>query len=231
MSRTPRAASRISSSTCSSRARRRARPQQIAQAIDSIGGQLDAFTAKEYASYFIKVLDEHVPIAHRSAERHGHASRAGARRRRERAERDPRRDQDGRGRARRSGARDVRAAVLVAPSARPADSRHARHGLVLLVRRSPQVLRTHLRRVASRGRGRRPSRARDDARSGRPGVRDAAGAPAVDARACRPASRPASSSATRTSSRVTSASARAPIRMRTRIGTCSTCSTRSWAAR
>jgi predicted Zn-dependent peptidase len=37
--------------------------QQIAQAIDSIGGQLDAFTAKEYASYFIKVLDEHVPIA------------------------------------------------------------------------------------------------------------------------------------------------------------------------
>ena len=37
--------------------------QQIAQAIDSIGGQLDAFTAKEYASYFIKVLDEHVPVA------------------------------------------------------------------------------------------------------------------------------------------------------------------------
>jgi predicted Zn-dependent peptidase len=37
--------------------------QQIAQAIDSIGGQLDAFTAKEYASYFIKVLDEHLPVA------------------------------------------------------------------------------------------------------------------------------------------------------------------------
>src|SRR5262249_49280169 len=31
--------------------------------IDSIGGQLDAFTAKEHASYYIKVLDEHVPIA------------------------------------------------------------------------------------------------------------------------------------------------------------------------
>jgi hypothetical protein len=26
-------------------------------------GQLDAFTAKEYASYYVKVLDEHVPIA------------------------------------------------------------------------------------------------------------------------------------------------------------------------
>lgn len=37
--------------------------QQIAQAIDSIGGQLDAFTAKEYASYFIKVLDDQLPVA------------------------------------------------------------------------------------------------------------------------------------------------------------------------
>jgi predicted Zn-dependent peptidase len=37
--------------------------QQIAQTIDSIGGQLDAFTAKEHASYYIKVLDEHLPIA------------------------------------------------------------------------------------------------------------------------------------------------------------------------
>jgi predicted Zn-dependent peptidase len=37
--------------------------QAIAQTIDSIGGQLDAFTAKEHASYYIKVLDEHLPIA------------------------------------------------------------------------------------------------------------------------------------------------------------------------
>jgi predicted Zn-dependent peptidase len=37
--------------------------QQIAQTIDSIGGQLDAFTAKEYAGYYIKVLDEHLPTA------------------------------------------------------------------------------------------------------------------------------------------------------------------------
>ena len=34
--------------------------EEIAQAIDSIGGQLDAFTAKEYASYYIKILDEHL---------------------------------------------------------------------------------------------------------------------------------------------------------------------------
>jgi predicted Zn-dependent peptidase len=37
--------------------------QAIAQTIDSIGGQLDAFTAKEYAGYYIKVLDDHVPLA------------------------------------------------------------------------------------------------------------------------------------------------------------------------
>ena len=37
--------------------------EDIAQALDSIGGQLDAFTAKEYASYYIKVLDEHLPLA------------------------------------------------------------------------------------------------------------------------------------------------------------------------
>jgi len=37
--------------------------EDIAQEIDSIGGQLDAFTAKECASYYIKVLDEHLPRA------------------------------------------------------------------------------------------------------------------------------------------------------------------------
>jgi predicted Zn-dependent peptidase len=37
--------------------------EDIAQEIDSIGGQIDAFTSKEYAGYYIKVLDEHLPIA------------------------------------------------------------------------------------------------------------------------------------------------------------------------
>jgi predicted Zn-dependent peptidase len=37
--------------------------ENIAQTIDSIGGQMDAFTAKEYASYYIKVLDDHLPLA------------------------------------------------------------------------------------------------------------------------------------------------------------------------
>lgn len=37
--------------------------EDIAQEIDSVGGQLDAFTSKEYAGYYIKVLDEHLPRA------------------------------------------------------------------------------------------------------------------------------------------------------------------------
>lgn len=37
--------------------------QDIAQEIDSIGGQLDAFTAKDCASYYVRVLDEHLPRA------------------------------------------------------------------------------------------------------------------------------------------------------------------------
>ncbi len=37
--------------------------RDIAQVVDGIGGQLDAFTAKEYASYYIKVLDEHLGLA------------------------------------------------------------------------------------------------------------------------------------------------------------------------
>jgi predicted Zn-dependent peptidase len=35
----------------------------IASQVDSIGGHMDAFTAKEYASFHLKVLDEHLPLA------------------------------------------------------------------------------------------------------------------------------------------------------------------------
>jgi len=37
--------------------------ERIAAEVDSIGGYMDAFTAKEYASFHLKVLDEHLPIA------------------------------------------------------------------------------------------------------------------------------------------------------------------------
>src|SRR5665647_813722 len=36
---------------------------QIADEFDSIGGQLNAFTDKEYTCYYAKVLSDHLPIA------------------------------------------------------------------------------------------------------------------------------------------------------------------------
>lgn len=37
--------------------------REIALAVDSIGGQMDAFTSKEYTCFYAKVLDEHLPDA------------------------------------------------------------------------------------------------------------------------------------------------------------------------
>src|SRR2546423_1083306 len=37
--------------------------EEIARQVDSIGGNMDAFTAKECICFSVKVLDEHVPIA------------------------------------------------------------------------------------------------------------------------------------------------------------------------
>ncbi len=37
--------------------------EQIANEIDSVGGQLDAFTTREYTCFYTKTLDEHIPAA------------------------------------------------------------------------------------------------------------------------------------------------------------------------
>src|SRR5271169_5003910 len=37
--------------------------ERIAEEVDSIGGHMDAFTAKEYASFHLKVLDRHLGLA------------------------------------------------------------------------------------------------------------------------------------------------------------------------
>jgi predicted Zn-dependent peptidase len=37
--------------------------EEIAQSVDSVGGMLDAFTAKEMTCFSAKVLDEHLPVA------------------------------------------------------------------------------------------------------------------------------------------------------------------------
>lgn len=37
--------------------------KQIAEALDSVGGQIDAFTSKEHTCYFARVLDQHINLA------------------------------------------------------------------------------------------------------------------------------------------------------------------------
>ncbi len=37
--------------------------QDIARAMDSVGGQMDAFTTKEHTCFYVQVLDEHLPLA------------------------------------------------------------------------------------------------------------------------------------------------------------------------
>ena len=37
--------------------------EAIARAMDSVGGQMDAFTTKEHTCFFVQVLDEHLPMA------------------------------------------------------------------------------------------------------------------------------------------------------------------------
>lgn len=37
--------------------------KEIAETIDNIGGQINAFTSKEYTCYYVKVLDDHINIA------------------------------------------------------------------------------------------------------------------------------------------------------------------------
>src|SRR3990170_4215178 len=36
---------------------------EIARAVDSVGGQMDAFTAKEHTCFYLSVLDQHLPLA------------------------------------------------------------------------------------------------------------------------------------------------------------------------
>jgi predicted Zn-dependent peptidase len=37
--------------------------EDIARAVDSVGGQMDAFTTKEHTCFYVSVLDEHLPLA------------------------------------------------------------------------------------------------------------------------------------------------------------------------
>lgn len=50
----------ISSSTCSSREPGAAPPAQLAEEMDAVGGQINAFTTKECTCFYARVLDTHL---------------------------------------------------------------------------------------------------------------------------------------------------------------------------
>ena len=56
-------APRTSSSTCCSRAPRAPRAMDISVALDAVGGEFNAFTAKEYTCFHARVLDSDLPLA------------------------------------------------------------------------------------------------------------------------------------------------------------------------
>ena len=66
-------------STCCSRAPARRTALDISAALDAVGGELNAFTAKEYTCYYARVLDEDLPLAIDVLSRHGDRLAARAR--------------------------------------------------------------------------------------------------------------------------------------------------------
>ncbi len=70
--------------------------EDIARSVDSIGGNLDAFTAKEMVCFNTKVLDEHLPLAMDVLGDLVLQPRLPRRRYRKGKGRHPRRNQDGR---------------------------------------------------------------------------------------------------------------------------------------
>ena len=94
------AAPATSSSTCCSRARSTRTARDIAEAFDAVGGDLNAFTAKEYTCYYARVLDRDLPMAvEHLADMLQHSTIATGRPR-GRAPGDPRGDRHARGLAR-----------------------------------------------------------------------------------------------------------------------------------
>ena len=96
--------------------------QHIAREMDSIGGNLDAFTSKETICFNVKSLSDHVPIALDVLTDMVLNPDLCPARHRARARRDSGRDQDRRRQSGRAGARTVHAELLEGASAGQADS-------------------------------------------------------------------------------------------------------------
>ena len=98
----------------------------ISIALDAVGGEFNAFTAKEYTCFHARVLDADLPLAVDVLGDMVTGSLITRRGRRGRARRDPRRDRHARRRPRRRGAQPVRRPGLGRLPARPPDRGHGR---------------------------------------------------------------------------------------------------------
>ena len=99
----------------------------ISSALDAVGGEMNAFTAKEYTCYYARVLDTDLPLAIDVVCDMLTGLADPRRGRRRRARRHPRRDRDDRGRPGRLRARPVRAHHARRHPPRPPGPRHRRH--------------------------------------------------------------------------------------------------------
>ena len=107
---------------------RRRSARDIAEAIENVGGDLNAETGVERTSYFARVIGERRGPRARRDRRHSHRQRVRSGRTRAREERHHAGDRRGRGHAGRSRVRSAHRDRLARPTDRPADSRHARGG-------------------------------------------------------------------------------------------------------
>ena len=96
----------------------------ISAAMDAVGGEMNAFTAKEYTCYYARVLDADLPLAidvlSDMVTQLAHRAEGRGRR----AQRGARRDRDERGRPVGHGARGVHRAAVRRHAARPPGPRH-----------------------------------------------------------------------------------------------------------
>ena len=141
----------------------------IAEQLDEVGGDCNAFTTKEYTTFYVRLLSEHLPLGLDILSDIMWAAGAAPRRHRGRAHGHPRRDPDARRRAGRPGGGAVAGGAL--PRARPRAG-HPGDGVVGAAhhpRRHPRLLRSALpavqhgrlgrRRLHPRGGGGRPGAA------------------------------------------------------------------------
>ena len=169
----------------------------ITAAIDAVGGEINAFTTKEYTCYYARVLDSDLPLAVDVLCDMVTSSLVDPTDVDSRARRDPRRDRDARGRPARRRARRVRRGVFGDASARPPDPRQRRvDQAAAAAAPSGRLLPAALPARRPRGRRRRQHRPRRRRPAGGQ-ARVRAGCLGGDgATALAPASRPLRSTAT-----------------------------------